>query len=458
MRHEDNVSNGEEAERMMANDNILRLGLPRVGWLYDGDENTPHIGVSLSDSDDHGIQLTIPLRDVTDAYSRWFQKGAFGLVVNGAPVEPTDVPPVLQFHDSFGPVVLVGCRAAGWHSDFQVATGRIVATYAVLGARNLNYARLNGVRTVIPHLAAWMGARITTKELRTDPQGRVAGLDVSTNSLDPVRVHRKGNLTLQGSFRTSSELGPDTTLIYDQMRAETYWVEARTWDAHLDLHEAILELLTVAAWQDFGFKTLEVRRDDDPHEHHNGPMPRWSHVATHNVPRPKEDTRLPNYLFNFQDIGLPGIRKWMRLRQTHTRAIRPFVRLRGLRTANVESQLVQSSIALEALGRHLAQPSDFNSRGQLDFRKALERVQAGLGFDAVTDPDEWIDTTTTVYRGVKHPDNPQPDVLDMVNALRDNIVMLRAWVAIQLGTKRSVLIDRLRRDRQASATFEKTEW
>lgn len=442
----------------MANDNILQPGLPRVGWLYDGNEATPHIGVSLTDSDEYGLQLTIPLRDVTDAYSRWFQRGAFDIVVNGAAVEPTEVPSVLQFHDSFGPVVLVGCRTAGWHSDFQVATGRIVATYAVLGGRNLNYARLNGVRTVIPHLAAWMGARITSKELRTDAQGRVTGLDVATNSLDPVRVHRKGNLTLQGSFRTSSELGPDTTLIYDQMRVETYWATPRSWDAHLDLHEAILELLTVSAWQDFGFKTLEVRRDDDPHEHHNGPIPRWSDVATHNVPKPGDDAQVPNFLFDFRDIGIPGIRKWIGLRHKHARAILPFVRLRSLRTANIESQLVQSSIALEALGYDLARPADLNPNGRLNFRQALERVHASLGFDAVKDPDEWIQTTTTVYRGVKHPDKPQPDVLDMVNALRDNILIIRTWVAIQLGTKRSELPDRLSRDRQASATYEKTPW
>lgn len=442
----------------MANDNILQPGLPRVGWLYDGNENTPHIGVSLSDSDDFGIQLTMPLRDVTDAYSRWFQKGVFNLVVNGASVEPTGVPPVLQFHDSFGPVVLVGCRTAGWHSDFQVATGRVVATYAVLGGRNLNYARLNGVRTVIPHLAAWMGARITSKDLRTDAQGRITGLDVSTNSLDPVRVHRKGNLTLQGSFRTSSELGPDTTLIYDQMRVETNWATARSWDAHLDLHEAILELLTISAWQDFGFKTIEVLRDDDPHEHDSEPMPRWSPVATHNVPKPGDDTRLPNFLFNFRDIGIPGVRRWIGLRDKHARAIRPFVRLRNLRTATIESQLVQSSIALEALGYDLARPADFDKQGRLNFRRSLERVHESLGFDAVPDPEDWISTTSTIYRGVKHPDKPQPDVLDMVNALRDNIVILRAWVALQLGTKPSKLPDRLTRDRQASAKYEKTPW
>ena len=165
-----------------------------------------------------------------------------------------------------------------------------------------------------------------------------------------------------------------------------------------------------------------------------------------------------HFLFNFQDIGITGIRKWIRLRDKHTRAIRPFVRLRNLRTANIESQLLQSSIALEALGYDLAPPADFDKHGRLKFRQSLERVHDSLGFDAVHDPDEWINTTTPVYRGVKHPDNPQPDVLDMVNALRDNIVILRSWVALQLGTKPSQLPERLRRDRQASATYEKATW
>lgn len=442
----------------MADKNVLLPGLPRVGWLIDGDKETPHIGVSLSDSEEHGIQLTIPLRDITDAYSRWFQKGVFDIVINGEVVEPTEVPSVLQFHDSFGPVVLVGCRTAGWHSDFQVATGRIAATYAVLGGRNLNYARINGARTVIPHLASWMGARITSKELRTDSEGRITGIDVTTTSRDPVQIHSRGSLTLQGSFRTSSELGPDTTLIYDQMRVETSWVTARPWDSHLDLHEAVLELLIISAWQDFGFKTLEVRRDDDPLEIHEGSLPRWSNVATHNIPEPGEHTRVPDFLFKFTDIGVRGVRKWIGIRDKHSRAMKPFLRLRGLRAASLETQLVQSSIALEALGYDLAQQSDLDKYGRLSFRRALELVHDDLCFDAVKDPEKWISTTTMIYRGVKHPDKPQPDVLDMASAHRDNICVLRTWVAIQLGMQSDVLVERLSRDRQASATYEKSAW
>lgn len=443
----------------MAETNVLKSGVPRVGWLYDGNPDTPHIGVTLLDTEQNGIQLSIPLRDLTGVYARWFQKGIFGIRnSDGSQVEPLAVPNVLQFHDSYGPVVLVGCRTSGWHTGFQVGSGQVNATYAVLGGTHLNYAKINGMRTVVPHLAHWMGARITRTDLRTDKRSRIIGLDVTTSAQRPLRVGRKGNLTFQGSFRTSSELGPDTTLIYDQMRVETHWKEPRPWHEHLDLHEGVIEVLTISAWRDFGFEQAAVSRDDDLLPTPSGPTPRWSEVATYNIPRPDDQLRRPSFLFTFQDIGVAGLRRWFALRSTYARAMRPFVRLRHLGQTGIEARLVQSSIALDALGYALADPAERNSRGQLEFNKALRAVYANLRFDALGDPEAWIREATAIYRMVKHADNPSPDVLDMANVHRDNIRVLRAWVALQLGMSHSVLRDRLSRDSQASATYEKSEW
>lgn len=208
----------------MADKIALKPGVPRVGWLHDGDPSTPHVGVTLLDTEEHGIRLSIPLRDLARIYARWFQSGVFDIRnADGSQATPIHVPTVLQFHDSYGPVVLLGCRAAGWHRNFRVGIGHINVTYAVMGGTHLSYSTLNAMRTVVPHLANWMGARVTQTELHTDGESRIIGLSVTTEALDPVKVVRRGNLTLRGSFETSSELGPDATLIYDQMQIETSW-------------------------------------------------------------------------------------------------------------------------------------------------------------------------------------------------------------------------------------------
>lgn len=187
-------------------------------------------------------------------------------------------------------------------------------------------------------------------------------------------------------------------------------------------------------------------------------VPRWCDVATHNIPRPSGEIRPPSFLFTLHDIGIPGLRRWFALRSAYSRALRPLVRLRHLAGTGIEARRVQSSIALEALGYGLAEPSARNTRGQLEFSRALEAVYDDLGFEALDSPARWISEATSIYRMVKHPDNPEPDVLDMANVHRDNIRVLRAWVATRVGVERSVLRDRLDRDRQASATYEKSQW
>lgn len=43
----------------------------------------------------------------------------------------------------------------------------------------------------------------------------------------------------------------------------------------------------------------------------------------------------------------------------------------------------------------------------------------------------------------KHPDRAEPDLLDMLSALRENLLVLRFWIALQLGAKSKALDDRV---------------
>jgi hypothetical protein len=136
----------------------------------------------------------------------------------------------------------------------------------------------------------------------------------------------------------------------------------------------------------------------------------------------------------------------------------PFIRLINLEGLPIEAQFIQSSIALECLGYALTAPRNLDSRGQLKFSKALTTVYRSLQIDLLDDPEGWARMAAACYRGVKHPDNQNPDVLDLANTHRDNIIVLRAWVALSLGLAPQTLRHRLERDRQASARYAKTIW
>lgn len=87
-----------------------------------------------------------------------------------------------------------------------------------------------------------------------------------------------------------------------------------------------------------------------------------------------------------------------------------------------------------------------NKRGQLPFPNALQTVLDHLPCAVLDDPNGWTDRVNAAYKGVKHADNPVPVALDMANAMRESILVLRVWLAGRLGCPANVITDRLRED------------
>lgn len=51
--------------------------------------------------------------------------------------------------------------------------------------------------------------------------------------------------------------------------------------------------------------------------------------------------------------------------------------------------------------------------------------------------------------GAKHPDRPGPDSLVVLNTLRENLLILRFWIGLQLGLNPNSLVDALEIDAAA---------
>lgn len=65
----------------------------------------------------------------------------------------------------------------------------------------------------------------------------------------------------------------------------------------------------------------------------------------------------------------------------------------------------------------------------------IKRVQQDLRGCALLDDDAIAERVSKAYNGLKHANRAQPDPVDIANAWRETVLLVRAWVAVELGVK-----------------------
>ncbi|RKX01276.1 hypothetical protein D9C01_12320 [Corynebacterium diphtheriae] len=140
---------------------------------------------------------------------------------------------------------------------------------------------------------------------------------------------------------------------------------------------------------------------------------------------------------------------------THSQDVHPNIRAPGLSLLDqgnsyAETKLLQSGLAIEALGHQLLLEKGKvkeGKRNSASYWDATEAILEDTPFKPVQrTPLEWKTRSAVTYRGVKHADNEKPEQLDILNAHRENVLMMRFWLASRLGTSRAVLEARLQLD------------
>lgn len=435
-------------------ENVLLPGKPRLGWFIDGDESSPEIAVMVEDTGSE-LVLTLPTRGMSgrnDPYRRWWFGDATHVGDDPDRTKYSYQPPAIAMvHDSDGSIVLVGCRSGAVREGVAAGRGQIVADFAVLGARHLEYARINGLRAEMPALTPWTGLQSVQIEPYTDGRGRVRSVGVALDAPPTEALSRRMNLTLRPTWRTSYPDTVGTFAAHDVVELMTATKAPRPWEDHLDQLAAIRELLVLSAWRPLGYSRLAVNRGDDPERVLSGDAigDRWAEVSTHRLPKHESWSATPQFLFSYSDIGATGVRRWIRLRDHFRRAIRPLVGLADEPRTYLEVKLVQSGIALEAIGYQVAVDLGkvkLGKRMQMSYADALGAVLADMSVIPLEDPEGWIVRSSDHYRGIKHADNQPPDPVDAANTSRENLLVARYWIASRLGVSAAVLQARLHRE------------
>src|SRR5690606_24546741 len=138
------------------------------------------------------------------------------------------------------------------------------------------------------------------------------------------------------------------------------------------------------------------------------------------------------------------------LRDEFSRAIDPVITSIGLRGTTANTMLAHTGPGLEALG-YLLILRDTGSKKRAresTLRQRFERILEDLSDCMPFDTADWAERTADTYNGIKHANRDEPDALDVLNAWRECVLVVRAWIAIELGVEAKLLKDRLLRDPQ----------
>ena len=293
-----------------------------------------------------------------------------------------------------------------------------------------------------------------------DTEGLLEAVQVELKRLPSVSISRTLNLVIHPLWDASQRHADFSTR--ERIMIETKVKDARSWEEHLMVHGAVWDLVSIAAWRPFTVARLEVCRGDDLVRTSRGTTGRWSQVVTHRLPQySDDDSRKISFLFSYDDIGAKGVKRWLRLREAYTDALDPFLGVLRSDEPWSDANVVQMGIVLEKLGYLIDCEknggANCNGRNQLSFNDALQvilddmPVTPFIGDDesenevhenelSVDDTsDAWKRNIRAAYMGLKHADRTMPDSLDLINALRKSILVVRFWIAHQLGVHENVL-------------------
>ncbi|UUW88979.1 ApeA N-terminal domain 1-containing protein [Pimelobacter simplex] len=430
----------------------LDLGTRRAGRLFDFDPETPEIQVSLEHSDD-GICVTVPWSEPDSPYAQWFDPDGRRQHLNGTDIPPRRVPRRLLFEDSHGSVLLIGCWAQGFHANvFGPGSGRVWASVAVVGVEeDTEYDRPHGLQTEISGLREWLGVTSWTREVDWSQAGTPATLHSTPPPAIEIDAFAGLALDLVPSWRIAQEEELDRWVLLDLVRCRTRSAQPEAWDSHLQLHRAIRDLLVLSRWWVESCVEVSATRDDDLIRMPDGKShrPQWRHVVVPRGDRRQAPRGLRPHLVEFEDLGSAGIAQWIRLRDEFARALDPVISSIDLDAAP-HTLLAHTGPGLEALGYLLMRRDGMRKKdaSEVPLRARLERILEDVEGCLPLDGAAWIANTCRAYNALKHANRKAPDAVEMLSAWRQSVLVVRTWVALELGVSPADLASRLANDPQ----------
>ncbi len=395
-----------------------------------------------------GITVDIRWTKFDSPYATWFVDAD----MRGPDAPPkVGVPGRLLFSDDHGSLLLVGCWANGYHINLGGqggGSGQIAANYAVLDVRkDVDYRRIDALRGQISGLRSWLGVSSIERHHEWGPKNSAT---ITARSADPIKVGGEPALTFIPTWNLNPE--EDSLSVTNEVVCETVAGTSASWQGLNQKHLAIRDLLALSQWRPEVARIDWVQRADDPYVSHTGEeLPMWKAVVSADVDEAPPPARFRRHLIVFEEIGIPGMDRWLQLRDEFARALDPVISTLYLTNVNPITTLAQTGPGIEALGYLLMRRDGVTKKiaSEAPLRARLDRILTDVGMVLPFDGPEWAAGTVTTYNSLKHANRAAPSSIDMINRWRETVLVMRAWVALEIGTPPDALADRLRQDEQS---------
>lgn len=445
------VPNHKGVADNLAMTNELKLGDRRHGGLFDENPDTPNISATIERSE-KGIYVSMHWDSQRNPeYGRWFTNDGFYTDQDSSQCRPDPAcPSELIFRDSHGSMTLIGCRSAGYHTDFFIGTGRISVDAAIIGASSLSYAKINGLQCEVSGLRFWLGSTSIHQTHTLEEETGRQLIDINLLSPEPIAIPDSG-LTFRPAYSKLRTL--HSLEIKDLVHLENRTEGESSWHTHFSALWAIRDLLAISRWRSEALIAKRVMRSDDPLRGltGNGVREQWRDIIDDTSNLVMEEKVTPAHLVQYTELRPEGISRWIKLREDFSRAFDPAVSSIYVENLSTEVRLTQMAIGLEALGFLIAVRDDglseSGARHQI-FKIRLDRIARDLDgvLPFVSSNPDWSQNIADAYNALKHVNRASPKAVEVANAWRECVLLFRAWIASELGVGHAALTQRVLQD------------
>lgn len=415
----------------------MEPGTTRIGHVVSTDEPDAVASVTF---DDRGVVLTWPRElGFIDAFKQ---------------VEVLSTFERLVFRDANGWLTLRDGRSMGSSASTTGSSEERLRFSCALhtGARGIDYSSVDGMSSEVDGLGRWAKMSAVHSELRFE-DGRPAGVSILAQNLDDRGLGGPLNLTLGTSYTHSPTPRGGVYSILDALRVRTTSSELVPWGEHAAAHHMIQDLMCLVYGKPVGSRLVAVMREDDQPMEPKDERRFWVDAYQPSFGRggsavePLPDSAEP--LFYLDEADASRVAGWLTEFQMWSRPTWIGVTTLFEKASPVEVLLLQTAIALEALGHSLwRRDNPDGKRAPTDYQGLVKRVTdvvpsdiPGIYDDAT--PKAWRAGLSAAYRATKHPEHRLPDGAEAYRLWKQAFTLIRCWLAIELGVEPDLVLNRL---------------
>jgi len=359
------------------------------------------------------------------------------------------------FRDAEGYLTLLDGRSLGstasslGESEQRFRFWKALAT----GANGVDYDNINGMRSDVEGLAEWAKMSPVTSSLMYEDRARPR-INIVAQNLEAKILGGPLCLALTTEFSHNPQPVDGVYSIRSELSVNTRSESLVAWAEHATAHRMIQDLMVLVYGRPCHARLNSVMREDDQPFLQSGDRCYWvsayvpSFGRQYGLTPALPDSAKP--LFYLDEANTESVSAWLDEFTLWSRPTWIAVSHVFQPDLSVEVQLIQVSVALEALGYAIWAQKPTSSRtppfdGLLRRVTALVPLKHARIYGGLSERS-WRVRFVDAYMGAKHADKPLPDAETAYQCVQQGLTLIRCWLALKLGVAPEILEERLSRN------------